>query len=352
MDEINDIRNEVEFKIQTFSGFKRTNVVSELLNSLVKGKVESSCYWNIELICSGKYSDIWEVILKFYGKYVHIANPKIILYLEKKFQTFKNILKNGYIENELNLRNNIKIREIFAEIMVVLSCSPQKYVLTEVKINKEDFDITIIQDKFKAPNINYCKPVLKENDPTCLTFSVNELAYSVSNDCKSIRQASYWIEWIIQYGKMREKNKEKCLIEERDDILVSPKDKKNIVWLIWDILIYEGEQRDVVTAKMIRGMLSLFCIRYSNTINTKRRFLLYSAASLLTEKIDYTKELLNTKEKEKLTHIISNINALYKDVKANEVLPTSDNLKSNTDKIQKKLALMNDFSNKYTPRII
>ena len=38
MEEINDIRNEQEFKIITFSGFKKTEVMRELLKSLIKGK--------------------------------------------------------------------------------------------------------------------------------------------------------------------------------------------------------------------------------------------------------------------------------------------------------------------------
>lgn len=355
MEEINDIRNEQDFKIITFSGFKKTEVMRELLKSLIKGKIESACYWCVDLICSGKYCELWELILLFYGKYIHLANPKIILYLDRKFQVFKNILTNGYLGDDLKLRNNIKIRELFSEIMVLLCSSRRKYMLNDIKINREDFDITVIRDKFKAPNANYCDIILKENDPKSLTFSVNELAYSITEDIKNLQHACYWVEWIIQYGKLCDKNKEKCRIEERDYLSIDSKETTNIIWIVWDVLMQEAKKRDAITIKMIEGLLSIFSIRYMNTLNAKRRNLLYCAVSFLTEDVDYKKELMEMKQKEVLTQIVSNINSIYKQIKTNEVRPTIDKLSnidnSNLSKTQQKLATMNEFSDKYIPRL-
>ena len=70
----------------------------------------------------------------------------------------------------------------------------------------------------------------------------------------------------------------------------------------------------------------------------------------------YTKkELMEMKQKEVLTQIVSNINSIYKQIKTNEVRPNIDNLSnidnSNLSKTHQKLATMNEFSDKYIPRL-
>ena len=182
MDEnnINDKRNPKDFQGITFSHYKKSLVKKELLNSLDNGKIEHSCHWGAELICAGHFFDLWEIILTFTSKYIHLGNPKLPIYLDMRFQSFKTIVNNGYIDNELSMRNNIKIRHLFAEIIGILCISNKKHRLESIKIKKqEEFDMTQMTTKLKAPSVTYIQPVFLKDDPKELfNFALNLFIFS------------------------------------------------------------------------------------------------------------------------------------------------------------------------------
>jgi hypothetical protein len=90
--DINDIRTQPQFKGISFSNFKKTEVRKQLIENIMKGKVEPACYWCAELLCAGHYTDIWETVLYYVGKHIHLGNPKIVIYLQMRFELFKNII--------------------------------------------------------------------------------------------------------------------------------------------------------------------------------------------------------------------------------------------------------------------
>ena len=127
----------------------------ELLNSLTNSRIEPACYWSCEYICAGHYLELWEIIILFISKYIHLGNPKLPLYIQMRFDDFKNIVVNGYVGNELKMRNNKKIRILFAEIISILCLSTKKHTLSPVKISKNAFNMQELTDRLKADNVNY-----------------------------------------------------------------------------------------------------------------------------------------------------------------------------------------------------
>lgn len=344
--EINDIRNASEFKSITFSNFLRSKVKLELVKSIHNCNIEPACYWSIELICAGHFNDLWNIIIQYCSRYIHTANPKLILYLSKRFESFKNIINNGYTNNEIYLRNNHNIRKLFSEMISIICYSKKGHAFENYSIkNDNDFDITNITHRLKAPNIQYANQVFMTKDPKEIFIAVNEFIFNISDDCNDNISACYWLEWIIRFDSISKSKKNNYKCERRTFANVENEYQKNIIWILWEALILKTKNNKNIN-KIIYALLDLFCIRYRPTYNKSRKYLLYSAIQFATEKINLDLPLINNYNIETIKNITNNINIIYKQIKVNEKTPKTDYLfnglqENNVEKSMKKLEQMN-----------
>ena len=340
---INDIRTMNDFKKISFSGFEKTKVTKELIINLINSNIESSLYWSVELICSGHFKELWECIILFISKHIHIGNPKLPIYLAMRIDDFKNIVKNGFLGNELDLRNNGKIRKLFAEIIIILSLSNKKNSIQFVIINKEnDFSMENLNSKLKAPNVRFITDFFKDDDPQELFIALNELTYNLSiNDSYNV---TYWIEWILEYEIKCKKNKIKIECARRNYPEVPSEFQKDCIWIIWEIIKKYSENKSKIILKINDSLFKIYSLRFTPTIKKKRKYILYYAINILTENYDLNKKVIE--DIKIIENLIKKMSIIYKQVKTNEKAPATDYLfnteaVSNLEKTREKLQIMN-----------
>ena len=324
--DINDKRTAHDFRGVTFSKFQKSKVKTALLSCLVMNKVEPACYWAAEFVCAGHFSDLWEILLLFLSRYIHLGNPKLPIYMALRFGHFKDILINGYVDNELRLRNNPKIRKIFAEIIGILCHSPRKHNFEPIKIKKEDeFNMTCMATRLKAPFITYAAPFFKAGDPKELYIAINEFAYHISPAIKNAVQACYWLEWVLEYDALSKRKKEICVCEHRTFAPVLAKYQVDTIWLIWEVILQGVKNRpEPLLEKIMQALLDIFCIKFTPGLKKRRRFLIYFAVALLTEPVNLNIDMINNRSE--IDAIVKKIGVVYKDVKKNEESPQTDYL--------------------------
>ena len=363
--EINDVRAESEFRGVTFSKYKLSDVTKALLKAMANSRVEPACHWSAELVCAGKFIELWETILVFMGKYVHLANPRLPTYIQLRYDAFKTVLSNGYNGNELRMRNVPKIRALFAEIVSVLCYSNKLHQYESIKVSKtEEYDMAAMSEKLKAPHIKYVDDVFVKGDPPELFIALNEFAFHLSNEPGSSSHfACYWLEWIMEFYNICRAKKLQCRCERRACVPVDDKLQMDPIWIVWQIVTNVAKSASAsdsstraLGAKIIDCLFKLYCIRFTLSVKKKRRYLLYFAVSLLTQPYASQQDIILADYRDKISNVVQKIDAVYREIKKNEVSPKTDYLfqnttKSDLDRTIAKLDILNtlQFSRKNEP---
>lgn len=323
---INDMRTKEAFSGVTFSEFKQTDAKKALLQNMMKSRIEPSCYWSAEMICSGHYNDLWEIIILFYTKHIHLGNPKAAKYLNMRINDFRQIMNSGYNTNEIQLRNNVKIRKIFAEIICILCLSKRRQAYSTEKLTNEDFDMVYMTEKLKADNLEYIEKIYKTEDPKEIIIGVNELAYNLSGSVKNSMMSVYWIEWIILFNNRATKNKQKIECDRRTDMPIDGMYQKHVICLIWEVFIEESKRRSKVIKELVLSLRTIYSLRFTPSVIKKRIYVMYFIVSLLCENVKLTESVLTSKNMPLVTNTVYNIDNIYKQIKKNEHSSKTDYL--------------------------
>ena len=158
----------------------------------------------------------------------------------------------------------------------------------------------------------------------------------------------------MEFEKICKSKKEKCEGQRRTFAPVDDKMQTDVIWIIWDIILHQSNNKSSIIKKIVNSNMELFSLRYSVGVKRRRRYLLYFTVSLLTETVNLSKDIIDNKANKKvIDNVVSRVNVIYKNIKKNEEKPATDYLffnnkittRSNLEKTVEKLDKMNELQN-------
>jgi len=297
----------IQFKSQTFSNFKKAKVLKELETSIHYQKKEEAFYWTGELLCSGHVMDLWNLFLYVLCKYIHVHNPRLPLYLDKKYKEFKELAKE--VSHDLELRNHPEVRTTLFTLTLLLCESKRETILETLHFT---FAFEHIFTNLKAPNVDYVKPYFQEGDPKEVYIPLNEFAYHLF-ETKNRMDLFYWLDWIIQYDESCTKKKKPIQCMTRDFV---PVKSNNVIWMIFEMIL--SFQEPDILYKVTHAWMNLFSIKYTPSSNKRKKHILTLCLMLLHGSVDFSIKIIENPSV--LTPIQENIRLIFEQIKKNEIV--------------------------------
>jgi hypothetical protein len=332
-----------DFKIKTFSGFKKNDVFNILFKSIDANKVENACNWIAECIVSGYTLTIFDKLISYACRVVHINNPKLPFFLLNKTQILHNQLQKLNTKNKdvvIILRNSQMIRNMFFDIITTLCASSKTKKYDKLpKITEQDFDFNILRSRFCA-NMNMLSDnIIHFNDPEELRIIMNEFSFNLKNPLVGYDKCCYWVLWLIKWEELHKKKKNSWQVDARD---VPLKDnlKRDVLWVIWECIFEEIKLRkqnninDINNyEKQIYSLYNLCLHKYSTGKRNSRLPIVFLAIGYLTLKVNINISVRNNIH----TFIQSqcNVNKMFlskKIYEENKIIPFEENKKKSKNK--------------------
>jgi len=284
---IADGRTVADFQKFTFSGHLRAHVSKVLDENIKLGHADYSCYWTLELICSGLVHSLWNTLFESSARHINRAAPNVFLYLVQAYEKFAPYEGQYSILAMTDMRNNLQIRTMVCEAAATVALT-RKNKLPHLPVIKpeHDFQHATVQENLKSPSASYARHIVREDDPIDLYVPLNELSYCLRPEARDFTRALYWISWILKFGSVfKNTHKRNLDCSYRPNPYIDQTHGRNVIWLIWDIVRDNARSSPQagVLAPYLDALYKLHCLRWSPTVAKSRGVFLISACLFICE---------------------------------------------------------------------
>jgi hypothetical protein len=285
--DVYDTRTVVDFQKFTFSGHLRAHVYKVLDENIKLGHADYSCYWALELLCSGLVHSMWETLFESAAKHINRGAPNCFLYLVRMYEKFAPYERQYSVLEMTNIRNNHDVRTLICEVAASLALCKKNKLPSLPKIKPEhDFLQLTIQENLKSPSANYARHLTKKDDPLDIYIALNEFVYCLRPETRDILKALYWASWILKYASRYKKaNKIEYFCNFRINIYVDDKYCRHIIWLIWEAVLDASQKspQSGILKQYIECIYKLYCLRWTPSNLKSRSCFLIVAIQFICE---------------------------------------------------------------------
>ena len=183
------------------------------------------------------------------------------------------------------------------------------------KLKDADFNFDAISKRFTATIYILPGNFIHFNEPEELKLVMNEIYTHLKNKIGGYEKALLWTFWIIEWEKRNIKAKNDWHIDNRD-VDVQDKFKADLVWILWELIILETQNRDNFIKKQILSLYELYKFQYTSRKRNKRLPYLYQSICYLTHNININIPLIF--DKTIYIQACINNNQMFKTKKINE----------------------------------
>jgi hypothetical protein len=285
--DIFDQRTIVDFQKFTFSGHLRSHVYKVLNENIKLGHADYSCYWTLELLCSGIIHSLWQTLFEATAHHINRAAPNAFLHLLRMYEKFAPYEGQYSVMNITDMRNNKDVRVLVCDAAASIAlCRKHKLpVLPRIKPD-HDFKQITLQENLKSPSANYGRPLIKQDDPVEFYVPFNELVYCLRPESRDSTKAFYWVSWILAYSSIfKKQNKRPVVCGYRHNVFIDDKFCREHIWLLWDAVhdAARSSPQSGTLAPYIDALFKFHCLRWTPGVLKSRMCFLVTAILFVCE---------------------------------------------------------------------
>lgn len=300
-----DIRTSKDLKNSTISGYKKKDVITAFENAIINGHIEDSIKWCVELHISCYDKDIWKIFFQVYLKHIHQQNPKLFIYLLKRKKTYDSFLLYLPKKHYLFSRNNMEIRNLFAELTSLLTNSPKNHLLLNKSlpsIQMKKINAGELKKRMVAINNTEIERFLYSDTHSLVKLCLNEIYMHLKMNNTNIQNCFFWylyLEKNKEIQKIEESNKSKSVLhffdEEKKKIAHGNQDellKSHWTYILWNIILSFRSSLNKYNKVLLEKLEDYYKINFKVSQITSKKYIFLYCFIIIKNNISWKKPLI------------------------------------------------------------